>query len=106
MDFTGTIKAILPEQAGTNKGGYPWRLQQAVISDGSQNPKEIIVNQFNDDIFQQRLIVGRKVKVYLEPTLKVFKGVYYQQLKCTKVENIDTIQSVAPPPFDSHQVSK
>ena len=101
MDFTGTVKVILPIQSGTGRNGNEWRSQQAVITDGGQYPKEVVVTQFNDSIDQQRLIVGRQVKVYLNPTVNEWNGKYFQQIGCYKVENLDAApqpQYSQPPP--------
>lgn len=93
MEFTGIVKKILPLKTGVSKMGNQWRILEAVIEEeGRQYPESIVVTQMNEVIDQQRLIEGRKVKVYISASAQAYEDRFFQRLICWKVENLDVRQ--------------
>lgn len=85
MEIQGTVKQILPVQSGSSKNGQ-WKKQDFILETEAQYPKLVCINMWGDKIDEFSLVVGEKVKVFINLESREYNGRWYTDVKAWKVE--------------------
>ena len=85
MEFTGTLKVILPERSGVSqKTNKPWRSQDIVVAlDHGRWVESYLFTMFNKDLNAKE---GDTVTVTFDGEAREHNGRYYNSLNVFKIE--------------------
>ena len=96
MKIKGKLVKKMDVETGTSKSGKDWKKQLVLIDTGADYNPEICLQIFGSEKVEsiEKLKIGKEYDFSINIISREYKGKYYTNIDCWKVENVET-ESVA-----------
>ena len=84
MNFTATLREILPLQEGQGANG-PWKKQDIIVETHEQFPKKVCISIWGDRLQGVELVIGQPYTIDINLESREYNGKWYTDVKAWRI---------------------